>query len=145
MIRLSGYLITTLVLYCRHKRIQSNRPGAPKGLLTVKAKPTGEVKQSCNTLPTERGTTMQPATAPLTFNEARTLANIASRAKTLFDDGYTYEQFRDFPNKYHVESPKGALYTVDVKAQTCTCLCHDERDTCKHLQAMTAEVEAMEA
>lgn len=76
-----------------------------------------------------------------TINEARTLANIAKRAETLFDaeSGYTYERFADCATRYFVENPEGDLYLVDTESEFCSCMAFEQHNICKHLLAVQAE------
>ncbi len=81
-----------------------------------------------------------------TLNEARlerTLANIARRAETLFDNGYSAIQ--DDPHFYTVLTPQEGRYTVHINdanptdetfGNWCTCPAHESYGTCKHLQAI---------
>lgn len=73
----------------------------------------------------------------------RTLANIARRAQTLSEDGYTITQNDGY--FYAVVSPQGVRYTVHVNHEDpscpvfghfCTCPAYEKFKTCKHLQAV---------
>lgn len=79
------------------------------------------------------------------INIARTLANIADRAKTLFQSGYTFEQNTNYPESYIVESPEGRLHFVNLHRGTCTCESFEHYDTCKHLLAVREEVKKEDA
>jgi len=79
--------------------------------------------------------------------EARTLANIARRAATLFQDGYKVASY--VPGLYLITSPEAAFYTVrvsgtpgcEVFGSYCTCPCFGKHKTCKHLQAVVNAIE----
>ncbi len=79
--------------------------------------------------------------------EARTLANIARRASSLFSDGYTAQQTAD--GLFLVTSPAGDFYSVRVSdlpagelfGSSCSCPCFESRKTCKHLQALVMAIE----
>ena len=83
---------------------------------------------------------------------ARTLANIARRAETLWEDGYKAEKFAtDF---YHVFSPKGDIYSVllnEGSLDACDCPAWKKFGTCKHKLAVEklareeAEADAFDA
>ena len=83
----------------------------------------------------------------MNINLARTLANIASRAKTLFDDGYTMQEDETFDGFFTVTKPDGKQYTVihDGFKKSCTCGAFDEYGTCKHFLAVADEVERRRA
>lgn len=74
--------------------------------------------------------------------EARTLANISRRAARLWEDGYTAQEF--FPGNFWMHSPQHQVYLVRVLpyAYDCTCPCFAKHDTCKHLEAVAAMMEA---
>lgn len=76
----------------------------------------------------------------MNINLARTQANIADRAKTLFQSGYTFEENRNYPGSYMVETPAGGLHFVNLNRGTCTCESFGNYDTCKHLLAVREEV-----
>ena len=88
------------------------------------------------------------------IRKERTLANIARRASTLFNDGYTATKTLDgcFVNCYVVRSPQGKVYTVKVSqvsvpaasptASRCSCPCFAELGSCKHLQALELQEDA---
>ncbi len=79
--------------------------------------------------------------------EARTLKNIARRASTLFEDGYTALPLGH--GRYVVTSPAKEMYSVfvsdtpdcEVFGSYCTCPCFIARKTCKHLQAVVNAIE----
>lgn len=79
--------------------------------------------------------------------EERTLANIARRASTLFEDGYTALPLKG--GTYCIFSPKGDTYAVfvsdtpdcEVFGSYCSCPCFQSRKTCKHLQAVVNAIE----
>lgn len=102
-----------------------------------------------NTLPTTTDELNDLLTADaIARAEARTLANIARRAQTLFTDG-GYIAFPLLPNLFRVRSPKGDDYTVRVSetpddelfGSYCSCPCFEKRRTCKHLQAVVLSIE----
>ncbi len=73
---------------------------------------------------------------------ARTLANIARRAATLWANGY---KFSNVLHLFFVLPPKGGCYTVELPNPfaddpSCTCPCFAKRKTCKHLLAVQAMV-----
>ena len=70
--------------------------------------------------------------------EARTLANIARRAKTLIEDGYQIRAYEG-THFYEVTSPKGDRYSVwhgEKVGFECNCPAFEKYATCKHLQAI---------
>jgi len=80
--------------------------------------------------------------------EARTLANIARRARSLFsEDGYSALPIG--LNSYCVFTPEGGTYAVFVSdtpehelfGSHCSCPCFAARQTCKHLQAVVLSIE----
>ena len=86
----------------------------------------------------------------LTINEARTLANIAARARNLFATGYTFKALNASAGLYVVSAPANACrtdgtghpmppYILDTTAQTCSCKAFGRFETCKHLLAMEEE------
>ena len=95
-----------------------------------------------------------PAKSPADINAARTLANIARRAATLFQDGYTATETMNglYATCFRVRSPKGKVYTVKVSrtmaepgtfyGSKCSCPCFADHLACKHLLACTERVEA---
>lgn len=88
---------------------------------------------------------MQTASQPRTINEARTLANIEARAKTLVADGYKLDPSPCTPGFFYVSKPAAGLgnfYIVDVVSGYCDCPSFAHRHTCKHLIAARAEWEA---
>lgn len=78
----------------------------------------------------------------MTINQARTEANIAHKALTLWADGYTCEQ-SPWADTYGVGSPEGRCYIVTLptagRDAHCTCPCFAKRRTCKHYLATQAE------
>ena len=80
--------------------------------------------------------------------EARTLANIARRAQTLFTDG-GYSARAVGPGGYCIFSPEGKTYAVrisdtpdhEIFGSYCSCPCFETRRTCKHLQAVLLSIE----
>ena len=87
----------------------------------------------------------------MNFNEARENANVATRAKSLFADGYTVEAWGEGTDLYEVTSPAKKTYIVDTDKQTCSCPYfkkNDGKKECKHLQGITkllSDTEAAEA
>ncbi len=79
--------------------------------------------------------------------EQRTLANIARRASTLFEDGYSALPVGH--GSYCIFSPNGDTYAVfvsdtpdcEVFGSYCSCPCFQSRKTCKHLQAVVNAIE----
>lgn len=79
--------------------------------------------------------------------EARTLANIARRAATLFEDGYKAMPLGR--GSYCIFSPNDDTYAVfisdtpdcEVFGSYCSCPCFQSRKTCKHLQAVVNAIE----
>lgn len=53
--------------------------------------------------------------------QARTQANVAHRAKNLFNAGYTVEAWGEGTDLYVMTSPEGRSYVVDADKQTCQC------------------------
>ena len=79
-------------------------------------------------------------------NFARTLANIARRAETLFEDGYTADRFA--AGLYHVWGPQGQIYMVtcdDVVGHDCTCPAFAKFGECKHHLALAAALREPQA
>jgi len=85
-----------------------------------------------------------------TINEARTIANIAERASSLFATGYTLKALNASAGLYVVSAPANARradangcplppYIVDTAAQTCSCKAFGRWNTCKHLLAVEEE------
>lgn len=77
------------------------------------------------------------------FAFQRTLTNIARRALTLWEDGYSAIQ--DSANFYTILTPAEARYTVHVNdadptdevfGHWCSCPAHGKYGTCKHLLAV---------
>lgn len=75
----------------------------------------------------------------MTINEAITLANIARRALTLFDEGYRLRQ-HPAPHFFTVYSPTGAEYVVWTEGERCSCPSFQKHKTCKHLLAVKNEL-----
>lgn len=77
------------------------------------------------------------------INLAITLANIAKRALTLFDEGYTMQEDETFDGFFTVSKPSGESYLVicDGIKESCSCQCFDKLQTCKHFLAVKAEVD----
>jgi hypothetical protein len=70
----------------------------------------------------------------MTFDEARLMANVNSRAQRLFEDGYRARWVKG--SMVAVRSPVKAVYRLDVGAETCDCLFfqkHAGRHACKHI------------
>lgn len=87
---------------------------------------------------------------PQDIQAARTLANITQRAARLWDDGYSACEFR--PGEFFVTSPlrpnetgwASDMYTVfcgESVGYSCTCPCFTAHKTCKHLLAVSAQLE----
>ena len=86
----------------------------------------------------------------LTINRARTLANIAARAQSLFARGYTYRPLGASRTLFTVAPPANLRrrcragvpmpdYIVDIAAQTCTCEAFRRYAACKHEMAVEEE------
>lgn len=89
--------------------------------------------------------TLMTTAQTITINEARTLANIAARAETLWSDGYKAELFAC--GVYHVDGPQGQHYMTtcdEVFGHHCTCPAFAKYGECKHHLAI-AKVVADEA
>lgn len=81
---------------------------------------------------------------------ARTLANIASRAENLWDDGYSakLEAATAHFQHYTVKTPTGDCYLVclsdepthDVFGDSCTCPAFSKYGECKHHLAVSWQV-----
>ena len=79
--------------------------------------------------------------------EAHTLRNIARRAATLFQDGYSARPMGH--GLYLIASPEGNFYSVrvsdtpdcEVFGSSCSCPCFAARKTCKHHQAVVDSIE----
>jgi len=70
----------------------------------------------------------------MTFDEARLMANVNTRARRLFDDGYR-ARWRG-THVLEVRSPQGADYRVDTLQHSCDCPFfrgHQGRHPCKHV------------
>ena len=73
---------------------------------------------------------------------ARTLANIARRAETLWEDGYTFSSMGK--DGYIVFTPKNETYAVflsdlpagELFGSSCSCPAFEKYATCKHLMAV---------
>jgi len=78
----------------------------------------------------------------LTINKARTLANVAERARTLFADGYRAQQFESAAHLFFVFPPDTDKrpYIVDTLNAHCTCPFHPQHRTCKHRLAIEEEL-----
>lgn len=78
----------------------------------------------------------------MNINTARTEANIATRALTLWADGYTCEQ-SPFGDTFAIGRPEGGFYVVTLptagRDAHCTCPCFPKARTCKHYIATQAE------
>lgn len=76
------------------------------------------------------------------MSKPQIISNIIARAATLWQQGYTCQQWLTDPNRYEVVSPEGRGYDVDLKSQTCGCKACRRWHTCKHLIALQAKVAA---
>jgi len=77
---------------------------------------------------------------------ARTLANIAERALTLFTkDGYRAKPFENNPAMFFVfpPDPTKPVYIVDTRdgRKHCTCKAFADYETCKHLLGCMTKIE----
>ena len=82
------------------------------------------------------------------INLARILANIASRAVTLFtEQGYTMEEDDTFDGFFTVTKPNGDTYLVihDGFKKSCSCEAYKQYETCKHFLAVADELEQRRA
>jgi len=77
------------------------------------------------------------------INLAITLANIAKRALTLFDEGYRMIEDETFDGFFTVTKPTGESYLVicDGIKESCSCEAYKQYRCCKHLLAVKAEVD----
>lgn len=70
----------------------------------------------------------------MTFDEARLMANVNSRALRLFEDGYRARWLSR--SVLAVGSPGNAVYRLDISRETCNCPFFQKnfgRHTCKHI------------
>ena len=87
--------------------------------------------------------------SPRTIDQARLLANVEERAKTLEADGYAIEPFHcsiDFWTVYQTFTPYHA-YIVNLPVKTCSCpfFKNSEAGTCKHLRAVQIKIAAIDS
>ena len=86
----------------------------------------------------------------LTINEARTVANIAARARNLFATGYTFKALNASAGLYVVAAPASTRrtdgnghpmppYIVDTNERTCSCQGHRDFGLCSHRLAVEEE------
>jgi len=80
---------------------------------------------------------------PRDINQARLLANIASRAFSLFQDGYRCCPFETCPYLFVVlpPAPDTVGYVVDIHPDHpyCSCPCFARHQVCKHYLAVVEE------
>ena len=77
---------------------------------------------------------MKRITNGLTPSQQRTL----EAARTLFSNGgYSYSA--SIASQFHVFTPAGKSYTVDLDVRSCSCKSAKWRGTCKHVSAMEFE------
>jgi predicted nucleic acid-binding Zn finger protein len=70
----------------------------------------------------------------MSLDEIRLLANVNTRAKSLFADGYRAGWLED--HRLEVLTPAGETYEIDVVSGSCTCpfyAKHAGKHGCKHL------------
>ncbi len=70
----------------------------------------------------------------MTFDEARLMANVNSRALRLFEDGYRAHWING--SVLAVRSPGKTVYRLDIGMETCDCLFFQKnsgRHACKHI------------
>lgn len=70
----------------------------------------------------------------MSLNEVRLLANVNTRAKRLFQDGYRADWLDD--HLLEIATPGGEAYEIDTIAATCSCPFyqkHQGKYGCKHL------------
>ncbi len=82
---------------------------------------------------------MQTANAPCDINQARTLANIAERAKTITDDYRLVWSL--FDQCFMVTHKRDRTRRYKVTAAGCTCPARANYGTCKHWQGLRALVQ----
>jgi predicted nucleic acid-binding Zn finger protein len=69
----------------------------------------------------------------MSLDEIRLLANVNSRAKRLFTDGYQANRLDD--HLVEITSPRGETYEIDTVSATCSCPFyqkHQGKYGCKH-------------
>ncbi len=84
-------------------------------------------------------------TLPVDLATARTLANIAERALTLFTtDGYRAKPFKTDPSQFFVFPPDvntpGYIVDTSPGREHCTCRAFARWETCKHFLAIEAKI-----
>ena len=83
---------------------------------------------------------------PKTITEARSQANIAARAETLFTTGgYSWYIADTDPYLFGVCSPDGQQYAVNMKENTCSCQAFPNFGDCKHRIAVANNEDCYDA